>query len=113
MARSELIAEVSLACFFITPMVGIAISIRIRMIAMTISSSINVKPLGGVKPFGALNVPLWVPCARPRRPKILQSMDFRRLIMEQAEGFRPVRENATTLRRRGQSGRSEQVSVVT
>src|SRR5579863_6441812 len=37
-------AESSLACLRILPAVGIATSMRIRMIEMTISSSISVKP---------------------------------------------------------------------
>jgi hypothetical protein len=41
----ELTAEVSLACFFIEPIVGIAISISMRMMEITISNSIKVKPL--------------------------------------------------------------------
>jgi hypothetical protein len=49
MACTELTAEVSLACFLIPPTVGIAISIRMRMMEITISSSIRVKPLGGAE----------------------------------------------------------------
>ena len=38
-------AETSLACFFKLPIVGIAINIKIKIMAITISSSISVKPL--------------------------------------------------------------------
>ena len=48
MARIEASAESRLPFFLKLPMVGIARSIRIKMIAMTISNSIKVKPLGGM-----------------------------------------------------------------
>ena len=44
MARSDWIAEVSLACIFMPEKFGIAINIRISMMEITISSSISVKP---------------------------------------------------------------------
>src|SRR6516165_3322910 len=44
MARSDACAETSLVCLRIVFAVGMAISIRITMIEMTISSSISVKP---------------------------------------------------------------------
>src|SRR6185312_4522862 len=68
----ELMADKSLARFFSVPKVGIAISIRIRMMAMTISSSINVKPLGGVEPLGCL----WRGTRRSGKRKALRFMGF-------------------------------------
>src|ERR1700733_9317175 len=46
MVCKDFCAESSLACLRILPAVGIATSIRIRMMEMTISSSLRVKPLG-------------------------------------------------------------------
>src|ERR1700756_1409921 len=45
MARMDCCADVSLAYRVMLPMVGMAMSMRMAMIAMTISSSISVKPL--------------------------------------------------------------------
>jgi len=94
--RIELIADNSLARIFIEPMVFIAISIRIRMTAITISSSINVKPLG----------------ATVRRARWQSAGKVLRFIaipvpLEQARSSRPFRENATTYRREREMKRSK------
>src|ERR1017187_5994955 len=104
MARRELIAEVSLALFFITPMVGMAMSMRMRMMAITINSSINVKPLGR-RCVRLSRGRLWEPL-RPFESEDLRFMGFLCLV-EQAGGSRPIRENATTYRREREMRRSK------
>src|ERR1035438_8769239 len=95
MVCTELMADKSLAFFFRLPTVGMAISIRMAMMAMTISNSISVKPLGGLQPGIDLGF-----CAsrQPRQNEILRFMEFHRLV-EQAGAIGPIRENATTYRR--------------
>src|ERR1035438_6529028 len=90
-------AEVSLAFFFKLPMVGMAMSMRIRMMAMTISSSISVKPLDCL-PSGAPR--------RPRQSENLRFMEFQ-CLLERAGDAQPIRQNATSYRRGREMERSE------
>src|ERR1039457_70461 len=85
-------------------MVGMAMSIRIRMMAITISNSISVKPLGRLGEMlerDSVLVPRW-----PNRSINVRFMGFQCLV-EQAGGSRPFRQNATTYRREREIGRSE------
>src|ERR1035437_4403697 len=84
MAWIDLIAEILLPFMRKEPTVGIASSVRITMIDMTISNSIKVKPLGGelrrVRYFGFLQfITFQFLSERPKSSapseKILQRMD--------------------------------------
>src|SRR5271157_5098634 len=113
MTCTELIAESWVALFFRLPTVGIAISIRMAMMAITISNSISVKPLGFLPSL--VNGGDCAP-RRPRQNENLRFMGFQCLV-EQAGRRQPIRQNATTYRRGREMGRSkavvsEQLSVV-
>jgi hypothetical protein len=73
------IADSRLALFFKLPTVGMAISIRMAMMAMTMSNSISVKPLTKGELFGLERCERW----RVGTNRNLQFMDFH-CLMEQA-----------------------------
>jgi hypothetical protein len=85
-------------------MLEIASMARMVMIAITMSNSISVKPLGrGRVRLGQDRL------LEPRRA--VESEDVRfmgfQCLVEQAGGSRPIRENATTYRREREMGRSK------